>query len=319
MFIKIGDEKIGIKQYIPDLWRARRKLRMAVTAYYLNPSPQININKVVLLDVLNSRIIFFHGQVAYYGSNVNKVCFAGDTPTLNHETLSNESNIVLCMSILLDDHYTETIADSSIGILGYIFHPDIFEERIFYLFVDVEFEKSDAIYSSDVSIHVLPKKDVPIFNQDTLVNAIEISNAILKLDGITATKVAMSHHWFMKSLNQSRIDSFLMLWFAIEILATSSTNISEINTLLSKNYNLPLLQTQNHFAVGKLFGMRSKIVHYGFTYHLDLNFLNYVRALYLTISSIIIGIPFKNYLADFETRQPKFEINTYLKNIGYSK
>lgn len=86
-------------------------------------------------------------------------------------------------------------------------------------------------------------------------------------------------------------DGFLKLWFALEILTGSSgkNTVSRINAALRTTYEMSQSEVSRGFAVGRIFGLRSQIVHHGLKVSLAGPFLTYVAGMYLDILVSLLG------------------------------
>lgn len=93
-------------------------------------------------------------------------------------------------------------------------------------------------------------------------------------------KVTLSLHWHLKGLQTDGVDSLLSSWVAIETLAMKSTNVAEINTKLVEIYRISKEEASVEFGVGKIFGLRSAIVHNGQRKAVSTHLTDYLENLY---------------------------------------
>ena len=100
----------------------------------------------------------------------------------------------------------------------------------------------------------------------------------LSLDAVnswTAASAAASAHpdsdriylalrWFDEARRASGVDAYLRFWVALETLGMpNSTNISLLRDQLGRIYGISQPEVESRFGVGKLFSLRSRIVHEG--------------------------------------------------------
>lgn len=93
-------------------------------------------------------------------------------------------------------------------------------------------------------------------------------------------KIALSLHWHIKGIRMDGVDSLLSLWIAIETLSMKSTNIIEINEKLSLIYGMSKEKASQEFGAGKIFGLRSEIVHNGKRKVVSTHLTDYLENLY---------------------------------------
>jgi len=96
----------------------------------------------------------------------------------------------------------------------------------------------------------------------------------------TKRKIALSLHWHLKGIQADGVDSLLSLWVAIETLAMASTNIVEINDKLAKIYETSRERASSEFGIGRIFGLRSAIVHNGHRKTISTHLTDYLENLY---------------------------------------
>lgn len=120
----------------------------------------------------------------------------------------------------------------------------------------------------------------PNLSQETLNRFPRCRAEIDKRDPIQKQKIALSLHWHMKGIQSDGLDSFLSLWIALETLTMTSTNISEINNALAAAYNITKSSAAEEFGAGRLFGLRSQIVHNGSRVKISTNLTEYMECLY---------------------------------------
>ncbi|GAA0887472.1 hypothetical protein [Rhodanobacter soli] len=93
-------------------------------------------------------------------------------------------------------------------------------------------------------------------------------------------KITLSLHWHLKGIQSDGLDSFLSLWIALETLAMTSTNIADLNSALAAVYNITRESASAEFGVGRIFGLRSQIVHNGIRKRISTDLTDYMECLY---------------------------------------
>lgn len=103
---------------------------------------------------------------------------------------------------------------------------------------------------------------------------------IARRDPSQKQKFALSLHWHIKGIQGDGLDSFLSLWIALETLTMTSTNISGLNDALAAAYATTARSAAAEFGAGRLFGLRSKIVHNGVRKRISTDLTDYMECLY---------------------------------------
>ncbi|HGM6069579.1 TPA: hypothetical protein ACKP39_003285 [Stenotrophomonas maltophilia] len=93
-------------------------------------------------------------------------------------------------------------------------------------------------------------------------------------------KITLSLHWHLKGVQSHGLDSFLSLWIALETLAMSSTNVADLNSALAAAYDITKESASTEFGIGRIFGLRSQIVHNGIRKNISTDLTDYMECLY---------------------------------------
>jgi hypothetical protein len=99
-------------------------------------------------------------------------------------------------------------------------------------------------------------------------------------DSARKQKISLSLHWYIKGVQADGLDSFLSLWIALETLTMTSTNVSEMNAALGAAYGMDPVSASVEFGAGRLFGLRSRIVHNGIRKRISTDLTDYMECLY---------------------------------------
>lgn len=80
------------------------------------------------------------------------------------------------------------------------------------------------------------------------------------------------------------MDAYLKNWFALETLGMPDTSdVRPLNDSLARAYAIPLKEAESRFAVGRLFGLRSRIVHDGQIVPIHARLLDYIAAIFVDV------------------------------------
>jgi hypothetical protein len=106
------------------------------------------------------------------------------------------------------------------------------------------------------------------------------------------SRIELSLTWFKEAHSTFGENSFLRYWLAIETLAMpNTTNITPANAILAQAYGVSNQKIQQDIELGRLYGLRSDIVHNGLRSALDSKLLNYAAAVYADLLEAILGLP----------------------------
>ena len=120
----------------------------------------------------------------------------------------------------------------------------------------------------------------PDLTSETLSRFPRCRGEIEKRDQNHKQKITLSLHWHLKGIQSDGLDSFLSLWIALETLAMTSTNITDLNSALATAYGTTRESASAEFGVGRIFGLRSQIVHNGIRKLISTDLTDYMECLY---------------------------------------
>ena len=99
----------------------------------------------------------------------------------------------------------------------------------------------------------------------TLFNSLSIARAKIDRDNDISNRFSLMSRFFVKSLSYSMgEEKFLLLWTILEIFPMKSTsNIRPVSEYLSMLLNIDARTVGERLEIGKLYGLRSALVHEG--------------------------------------------------------
>lgn len=117
------------------------------------------------------------------------------------------------------------------------------------------------------------------------------ANTLAALPESDRRRIELSLHWYDKALRSLGVDSFLNNWIAIETLAMPDTsNVRPINEHLAAIYGLAYGEVAERFGVGRLLGLRSRIVHDGEDLTVYAQMTDYMNRLYEDLLHNSLGL-----------------------------
>jgi hypothetical protein len=104
-------------------------------------------------------------------------------------------------------------------------------------------------------------------------------------------RIELSLHWFEKGLRSTSLDGFINYWVALETLGMpDTTNIKPLNESLAKAYGISVQDASQKFGIGKIFGLRSRILHNGENLPIHQLLSAYMESLFADILLDHLGI-----------------------------
>jgi hypothetical protein len=115
-------------------------------------------------------------------------------------------------------------------------------------------------------------------------------------------KTQLSLHWHIKGIQSDGLDSFLCLWIAIETLSMKTANVAGTNDTLGKIYGISRSDAAAEFGIGRIQGLRSRMVHHGYRKAISTDLIDYMECIFSDlILHLLIGSAEKrsrNFLAE---------------------
>jgi len=178
---------------------------------------------------------------------------------------------------------------SALALLLAVLGRNVAFDHVFDQEVYVDFSRLTVTSDSHTNPWWFGKPDVNEAKFDLIKG---VDKAISSLEPSLQNRVLLSLRWLEMATYETGIDAFLKYWIAIESLGMPDTSdIKPVNKLLSKAYGLNLPTDANKkFLVGRIFGLRSKIVHDGCMTDLPAAFLLYMQAIYSDILTETLAI-----------------------------
>jgi len=146
----------------------------------------------------------------------------------------------------------------------------------------------------------------PRFSTGDLAVVDDASKALSQRDEMLQARVRVALQWFHDALHDDTQDEFIKLWVAVEALAMpDTTNVKPVNEILASSYGITAQDAAKRFGVGKLHGMRSRILHRGEQLAIHGDLTNYVRALFTDVLLAVLGLS-AQHRADAYMQAPTF-------------
>lgn len=294
------EEIINIKDILPSSWFDKEgKCDVYVSAYHCLTS--------LLLQNRKSHIV---GQIF-------ETSFLIIDTVLEYQTINLAFKKVVNMVPQFESNILNKKTDQSVILFLFSKYNSEEESKILSdlqtargLLSNIEGKNSNYWHISDYILHfpkgnnssVSPFIKMPDLTPSftTGIKVEDISKRLSSLNQDVQSRIKLGLRWVDSAEHENQsLDEFLKLWFAIETIAMpDTTNIKPLVNRLASIYNIDPAKAQNHFEIGKLFGLRSNIVHNGLNIGIHEQLNRYLKAI---INDIIMDIC--NYPTNGTTEQ----------------
>src|ERR1041385_5956863 len=271
------------------------------------------------LDFRDLKVVFLSGSVKYYDSNKLKIQFETETKwrvdASDYKEQDTPRGIYTLFVAPFDKGFTHgNEAETRAKISSYLGFVAAFQGR------------NNSQHRLFESIFLFPEDKVSNFSpvvenpflfptpslSETALNLIHSANQnLLLFEESKRNRTLLSLRWFEQALFDSGIDAFLKFWIAVETIAMPDTDIRPLNESLAKAYGETIQNIQDRFRIGRLFGLRSKIVHEGLIAPIHFHLLKYAEALYADSLCEFLGISSQRRLEQM-VNTPEFDLMTML-------
>ena len=104
-------------------------------------------------------------------------------------------------------------------------------------------------------------------------------------------RIGLALRWLHMAAFDSGVNAFLKGWLAIETLGMpDTTNVRPIQESLGRCYGLTRNEAEARFRIGRLYGLRSDIVHKGALSPVHVQLLDYQRAIFIDVFRELLGL-----------------------------
>jgi hypothetical protein len=284
----------------PDRWfRSRATSTIWVTGYRCALA-QLPAKRGTILDLGSAVALVVSGALNYFDGGTLEREIRPDgglklkaVPGGNKAAPAGEWVVVIAPFEVdgraADEPAVRQLISGMAGLVSVVCGRNSIYERVFDNVLKADGSLASGFSSVIENPSVFPRPD---FSQPTLDRLARLGKAVGALPARDQNRVLLSLHWHESALRSEGIDAFLKSWIALEVLTMpDGTNIRPINECLSAGYGLSLDLATDTFQVGRLFGMRSRIVHAGEKLSLHYRLEQYVQAVYDDTLHEILQVP----------------------------
>lgn len=290
-----------ISDMLPEDWFKKQDESSFFLASYkilLVPNKIFNKN-IMFIDLPGMRAFIIYGSVSYLDRGEFSIEF-----NQNHQAIINVNpefrSTKVCGHLLLAHPFQidglngdESVVRKRVSAYAGLFASFFGRNCVF----ELEFE--NIVHCAGDKVEVCsPVFENPYFFgvPDLSIKNVEYFKLVVShLSGLNQevrNRIELAFHWFEASLrNIDGIDTFIKLWVAIEVLAMpDTTNIRPANELLAASYGLSVQEASDRFMLGRLFGLRSRIIHNGEKIPMHQEILRLMEALFIDLLLATLGL-----------------------------
>lgn len=173
---------------------------------------------------------------------------------------------------------TKNLASEICSILAISIGKNIVSKHLVNIFNYIN--STGQVYSTPINIGKYMSKP----NIDRFPINVELNGKLSSLDIDELNRVKTSLRWYYKALFDEGVDSFISFWIAIETIGKAKgSDIKPINETLGRIYKITQEEAKEKFKTGRIFGLRSSIVHFGNMPNIGNDLIDYVDAIYVDL------------------------------------
>jgi hypothetical protein len=316
-----NNKPLSLTTLVPDSWFTQKEnCSFWLTGYRIHSIEKESFkSKFKIIDLANIRAIILQGTVRYFDTKKAKIEVVSENQLRVdaskfqwQETPEGFYLLLLAPFDIGENIGNELITRQKISVAAALFAAfngrNMVHEHIFDNIVKMSGGVS-SFSSPTLNSLFYPKANV----SELRINKIIESDLIISsLDESLQERIHISLRWFISAIYESGVDAYLKYWIAIETIAMpDTTNIGIIKKIISKIYNMSIDEVETKFQIGKIFGLRGRIVHDGQIISIHGNLLKFIEALYIDILFELLHLPSeKKALTMINSNE--FDFNKYL-------
>lgn len=309
-----------ITDLIPSHWFKKSDTSSIwITAYRILLADIEKLKRPCIYDFSNVRVIISLGKLQYLNAKNIYVEIDNDGNLIfNGAPQADETKDGCWLLIIqpyvvdgieLNEYEIKTRAGSYAALYGAINGRNMAFERIFDNIAELRDGKSTASSSPFINPKAFPRPNLSTEELDL----IHIAGKLIDEKELKERrKFELSLHWFEKGMRSMGLDGFINFWVALETLGMEdTTNIKPLNTSLARAYEITEQDAAKKFGVGKIFGLRSRILHNGEDLAIHSLLSDYLESLFVDVLFDHLGMISKRK-AQLVLDTPSFNLNKLL-------
>jgi len=127
---------------------------------------------------------------------------------------------------------------------------------------------------------------IDVASLDELRNA---DAALGRLADSERRRAGLGLRWYDESHSKEDIDALLSIWLALETIGMQTTNVRDLHDALALVYRYDRASAESEFQLGKIQGLRSRIVHNGLRPPVHADLMAFLQAVFVDVFRQMIG------------------------------
>lgn len=267
----------------------------------------------------NVQITILKGSITYWDSASIKVRHENDalifeTGDVSQKSTPNGTYLVLTTphdrdGIVGVEATTRTRISETVALLTTVFGRNVAFQKLFDNVLSLENLQTSFFSPIIENPNAFPAV-IPSASRIALVGELFLKLSMLPTDD--QNRIHLALRWYEQAIFDSGVDGFLKFWIAIETLAMPDTShIRKLEILLGSAYKLDEESVRSTFLIGRIFGLRSRIVHSGNLVSIHSGVLRYLDAVFVDALYAVLGLPIERRALAAVTGVD-FDLKTYL-------
>ncbi len=316
-------QQVKFSDLAPDGWfkdKAGSSIWMTCYRMLRVPPTQLNIGQCI--DLEHVRVLLLRGTVSYLDSSRATIQITSEgewmfDATAVQQAVSPQGTYALFLAphdidgVAGVEPVTRDRIREAVGLIGTLYGRNAVYQHLFDNLIELKDDKNSAFSPVFENPNWFPPLDM----SETSVSLLKRSDTeIKKLPERDKNRTYLALRWLQYALYEmDGVSSFIRYWVALETLAMPDTsNIMPMNELLAAAYNITPAQAKQKFMTGRLFDLRSKIVHDGRIVPIHAQLQRYMEALFADLLAATLGMPCEERAAAVIS-DPTCDLPSYLR------
>jgi len=322
MLVPNETKKTSLADLIPQSWRKEGEQTTVVSVAYKVSGANKGLvsQRPVVIDLVGVRAILIYAALTYCDAGSAKFDTTDPTtlrltlsPQINRETPKDVHLIFLAPLAENELSNREASGRRAIRVAAAMFAAcngrNMVYERVFENVLRIS--TGETVFESPVLRNPLgyPQPDI---SEKSLRRIKYIDDRIQAFPVTEQNRIRLSLHWLEMAMHDNGIDALLKYWTAIETLGMpDDTNVRPVVEILAKGYGLEYKDAVTRFGIGRVHGLRSRIVHAGLMPPISSHLSDYLEAVYVDLLLFTLALECENRTAAI-LDDPDFKLDKYL-------
>jgi hypothetical protein len=292
---------VKLRDLAPEGWFTDpAKSSLWFSGYRALRVPNEYLKTIELVDLQHVRVIFVRGTINYLDASASKIEIISETQwtfdadKIVHKSAPEGTYVLIIAPYVVDgtpgiEAATRDHVRDAVGLLATLYGRNVVYQHLFDNLVELAEEKRSVFSPTTENPLWFPAVNL---STDGIALLNVTSMAISQLPERDRNRTYLALRWLQYALyDMDGTSSFIKYWVAIETLAMPDTsNVRPINEALAKTYGMTVAAANQHFLVGRIFNLRSRIVHDGRIVPVHAQLLRYLESLFADLLAIMLGL-----------------------------